>query len=490
MIGPSTVACLIGSGLQADARHVRQIGKFKPVALRQIHTAGDSQNPDTKSQNVKSPELGTPIAHSGAMTAAAAAIPSPYSVSRSADFSAPTAVRDTSAAVSYTSPDLAPAAHPVSYVTPPQGQVLGASTENASPQNFATVQQLADLQNQIDALKNLPRSIFVPSFSGPAASTPVSTATFALSQKIDQLSGTSLSNITVNGVSGLTDADIPDGITASNYLPLSGGTLSGLTNFSNASTSLLSVFSTGYFGGTATSTFTSAGWLGIGTSSPGSALSVSGNAYLSGFYNTSGVTGGYQIDGHSILQASSTLFSLFVGQDAGNTSTAGTANTAIGYQAGSSLTVPASGANPQANVFIGYQAGKTVTTARETIAIGYQALPVFQGNGAGVDDGINTVIGSQAGQNLLTGQSNVFLGQKAGENTTSGSDNVYIGTHTATGMGVGSYNTFVGMAVADSGTVNISGSNNTAIGNGSFGGAGEKKQRLRRRICWRESNCS
>ena len=192
------------------------------------------QNPDTKSQNVKSPELGTPIAPSAAMTAAAAAVPSPYSVSGSADFSTPTAVGDTSAAISYTSPDLAPAAHPVSYVTPPLGQVLGASTENASPQNFATVQQLADLQNQIDALKNLPRSVFVPSFSGPAASTPVSTATFALSQKIDQLSGTSLSNITVNGVSGLTDADIPDTITASNYLPLSGGTLSGTTTLATS----------------------------------------------------------------------------------------------------------------------------------------------------------------------------------------------------------------------------------------------------------------
>ena len=185
------------------------------------------QNPDTKFQNVKSPDFSTPIAPSGAMTAAAAAVPSLHSVSRSADFSTPPAVRDTSAAVSYTSPDLAPAAHPVSYVAPPQGQVLGASTENASPQNFATVQQLADLQNQIDALKNLPRSVFVPSFSGPAASTPVSTATFALSQKIDQLSGTSLSNVTVNGVSGLTDADIPDSITASNYLPLTGGTLTG-----------------------------------------------------------------------------------------------------------------------------------------------------------------------------------------------------------------------------------------------------------------------
>ena len=200
------------------------------------------QNPDTKSQNVKSLELGTPIAPSGAMTAAAAAVPSPHSVSKSADFSTPTAAGDTSAAVSYTSPDLAPAAHPVSYVAPPQGQVLGASTENASPQNFATVQQLADLQNQIDALKNLPRSVFVPSFSGPAASTPVSTATFALSQKIDQLSST----VTVGGSPIATAAMVSDSL--SNYLPLSGGTLTGTTTLATS--------------------------LGIGTTSPSSQLDL------------------------------------------------------------------------------------------------------------------------------------------------------------------------------------------------------------------------
>jgi hypothetical protein len=49
----------------------------------------------------------------------------------------------------------------------------------------------------------------------------------ALTNRIDQLSGVSITDATVNGRSGLTDADIPDGITASNYLPLIGGTLSG-----------------------------------------------------------------------------------------------------------------------------------------------------------------------------------------------------------------------------------------------------------------------
>ena len=49
----------------------------------------------------------------------------------------------------------------------------------------------------------------------------------ALTNNIDQLSGVTISNAAVSGISGLTDADIPDTITASNYLPLSGGTLTG-----------------------------------------------------------------------------------------------------------------------------------------------------------------------------------------------------------------------------------------------------------------------
>ena len=47
-------------------------------------------------------------------------------------------------------------------------------------------------------------------------------------------SGTFTSTLTVTGVSGLTDADIPDTITASNYLPLSGGVVTGDINMSNS----------------------------------------------------------------------------------------------------------------------------------------------------------------------------------------------------------------------------------------------------------------
>src|SRR5208283_54515 len=65
------------------------------------------------------------------------------------------------------------------------GRVLDASTD-------ATDAKLADLQDQINALAHAPQTIFVPSFSGPAASTPVSTATFASSQNIDQLTNVTL----------------------------------------------------------------------------------------------------------------------------------------------------------------------------------------------------------------------------------------------------------------------------------------------------------
>lgn len=73
--------------------------------------------------------------------------------------------------------------------------------------------------------------------------------------KIDQLTNVNISNATITGVTGLTNADIPDDITASNYLPLSGGSLAF------ASSTLFSVFNGAYFGATATSSFDSTGAL-------------------------------------------------------------------------------------------------------------------------------------------------------------------------------------------------------------------------------------
>jgi hypothetical protein len=145
----------------------------------------------------------------------------------------------------------------------------------------------------------------------------------ALSNKIDQLSGVTISNATVSGVSGLTNADIPDDITASSYLPLAGGTLTGAlagtdltlsgnltvsgaqtlsgaitipylsatsttaSSFIQASTTRLSVFDTAYFGGTSTTTISSIGSITLPATAlltapyaSSTAITVSGTGYF------------------------------------------------------------------------------------------------------------------------------------------------------------------------------------------------------------------
>jgi hypothetical protein len=97
----------------------------------------------------------------------------------------------------------------------------------------------------------------VPVVSGPGAPLPVEA--FAPSQRIDQLTNTMLNNVTVNGITGITAANVP---ALQNYLLLTGGTLTGsLINSSTASSSFL-------------------GALGIGTTSPSDIFAVNGPIYL------------------------------------------------------------------------------------------------------------------------------------------------------------------------------------------------------------------
>jgi HoxN/HupN/NixA family high-affinity nickel-transporter len=85
------------------------------------------------------------------------------------------------------------------------GLVLGAQVSPTDPVTHS----------ELDAALNTLRSQFFaitgsgPSFSGPAASTPATFQAVATAQNIDRLSGTTLTNVTVNGVSGLTASDIP-----------------------------------------------------------------------------------------------------------------------------------------------------------------------------------------------------------------------------------------------------------------------------------------
>jgi hypothetical protein len=118
--------------------------------------------------------------------------------------------------------------------SPFSGAVLGTSTSDQPI--IQTVYQTvggiteAELNSRLNALTaSFGSQLYGPSYPAPAQ-TPNDgglLATIGMVGRVENLSGTKLSNITVTGVSGLTDADIPDGITASNYLLLSGGTLTG-----------------------------------------------------------------------------------------------------------------------------------------------------------------------------------------------------------------------------------------------------------------------
>ena len=107
------------------------------------------------------------------------------------------------------------------------------------------------------------------------------TNNIALSQIIDQLNGTVLNNVTVNGISGLTPADIP----ALNYLSSSGGTTTGaltVTGYTNLATTTV----TGGLTVNGNTNITEGGQLtvgdkiiapgeiGLGTSSPVAKLAV------------------------------------------------------------------------------------------------------------------------------------------------------------------------------------------------------------------------
>jgi len=123
--------------------------------------------------------------------------------------------------------------------------------------------------------------------------------TVSAALRIEDLTGLTAHDLTVDGVTGLADADLPDSLTASNYLALSGGSITGdlaIGGTLSASTLAVAGISSGgaieapYFtatSSTATSTFaggvsgpgsftvqSSSGRVGIGTTTPQNFLDV------------------------------------------------------------------------------------------------------------------------------------------------------------------------------------------------------------------------
>jgi Chaperone of endosialidase/Domain of unknown function (DUF5011) len=199
---------------------------------------------------------------------------------------------------------------------PPQSIPQSVLTAPVDATNYVTNDELT---KQIQQATNALRSLIYQNESAPN-SLPASggyTNDIALTNDIDQLSGTTLNNVTVNGISGLTAADIPTDITATNYFPLSGGTL------------------TGAFVNTATTSSSFAGALGIGTTSPSDVFAVNGPIYLA---NTtpSATTNRLYSTGGSLYWAGS----LVGGGSVGNWSTDGTNLWRVGGNVGIGTTTP------------------------------------------------------------------------------------------------------------------------------------------------------
>lgn len=131
---------------------------------------------------------------------------------------------------------------------------------------------------------------------------------------------------------------------------------------------------------------------------------------------------------------------IFIGANAGKSTTTAINNTIIGCLAGSSITTG------EENTIIGYVAGGPMTTAKW-----------------------NTMVGSAAGI-YNTGSSNTFIGASAGRGNTTGERNVAIGYNTSNNNQIGKWNTSVGYSATPSmGDAGAIADYNTALGYGSGG---------------------
>jgi hypothetical protein len=171
------------------------------------------------------------------------------------------------------------------------------------------------------------------------------------------------------------------------------------------------------------------GNVGIGTTSPGSLLSVAGNSYTSGFINTNGTTGGYSIDGSLILTASSTNGNVSVGFMAGAaTTTRGNFNTAVGYQA---LAIN-NGPNFNSNSAFGYQALASYNGASYNDAFGFRSLTLNTGDA-------NAAFGAGSLSKSTTGSANTAIGNNASLFNNSATSTTAVGTYAAYGTAFSPY---------------------------------------------------
>jgi endosialidase-like protein len=164
-----------------------------------------------------------------------------------------------------------------------------------------------------------------------------------------------------------------------------------------------------------------------------------------------------------------------VGQQALESNTTASANTAMGYQALHSLTTGPIGAEQRGLcTAVGFQALANATTGYANSGFGYQALmnnagPINTAIGAGAlatNDigGGNTAIGVNALGLNTTGNSNTAIGLSALSANIDGAFNVAMGENALTEQTTGDDNTAIGSFALQN---NPNGVQNTAIGSGA-----------------------
>lgn len=235
---------------------------------------------------------------------------------------------------------------------------------------------------------------------------------------------------------------------------------------------------------------------------------ISGNGGASNITTNDNTAVGYQsmqvaIDGAANNTAE--------GYDSLGGLTSGTANVAVGYQAGLALTTGTdntaigfdsllSETTGSPNTAVGYQAGKYITTGTANTALGTNAMvgvaatPLTGADNTAVGDsalfaiqgatGFNTATGFRALYTVTTGTANTAFGENA-LNTTTGNDSTAVGgaalqgattgTNSALGFNAGKYistgttNTALGgLAMQGVAATPLTGNNNTGVGDSAL----------------------
>ena len=168
-------------------------------------------------------------------------------------------------------------------------------------------------------------------------------------------------------------------------------------------------------------------------------------------------------------------YNVVVGANALDTDTKGSKSTAVGY--GSLATQNFTSATNSNNTAVGHNAGTSVTTGIDNTLIGAGAADQLS------DGHSNTIVGATAGDSITTGDENVAIGHGALDGAVGTHGNTAVGTDTMGGAITGSYNTALGynamlVAAGVTGTTAIgnqcldaasTGDNNTGVGAGALG---------------------